>query len=397
MADKILSVSQVNNYIQKLFDANAVLRRVQVEGELSGITRAASGHLYFSLKDAGSEIRCVMWKSTADRLRFAPENGQSVYATGAVQSYPRRGSYQINVTKLEPAGIGTLYLLYEQMVKKLKAHGWFEPEIKKPLPNKITRIGVVTSESGAVIHDIITTINRRDPTMEILLVPAKVQGDGAAEEIAKAIQTLNARSDTDVIIVGRGGGSMEDLWAFNELPVAQAIHDSTIPVISAVGHETDTTVADFTADLRAATPTAAAELATPENRLPFVRTALYEELLPAVMTDKIDAAKRTLDACEVSLAHHSPAAKLESTQQYLDELEASLTRNISHKLALISEKTQRLAACLSLLNPHSVLARGYVLVTAPDGKLVLTAEQAAQEKTLTLHFADGNVDAKPKG
>lgn len=396
MPERSLSVSQVNQFIKRLIEGSAVLKRVLVEGEISGCRFAASGHLYFSLKDGNSEISCVMWRSAAAKLKFMPENGMSVMVSGSVQVYAKGGSYQIIVTKIEQAGLGTLYIEYERLRRELESRGWFNPEKKRKIPAEINRIGVVTSASGAAVHDIISVIARRNPSVGILLAPASVQGTGAAQEIADAVKRLNEHGGIDVIIVGRGGGSPQDLNAFNEMPVLQAVHDSKIPVISAVGHETDVLLSDFTADLRAPTPTAAAELVS-EDRAELLDSI---ELLQNRLTERMERRIRDLmqqnDLLAQRLQASSPESVLVRNTGRCALLTVQLKQSMDNRLAGAQARLKQLTEALTLLNPGLRLEKGWVYVTGADGRPVISAARAVENTQLDLHFADGTVKVRPE-
>lgn len=389
--DIIRSVSEVNNFIKTVIDNNVFLKHISVQGEISNLTRASSGHYYFSLKDSQSEIRCIMWKSTASRLKFKLEDGQNVKITGSVEVYAPKGTYNLQVNSIKPAGIGDLYQIYVKRLQDLKDKGYFDQEFKKELPETIKTVGVVTSETGAVIHDIITTIKRRNPGLNIVLVPSIVQGDGAAESIAEGIERLNQRDDIDAIIVGRGGGSLEDLWAFNEIEVADAIFKSKIPIVSSVGHETDITISDMVADLRAPTPTAAAEFVS----YGYVeQKALLSSLLQTLINSIVNiynAKVNSLNQLEFKLKQLNPKNIIINYQYKIDELDFKLNSIIEQILNKYRVKLDSLSIKLELLNPKFMLDRGFVMVTDKENQLVTSKEQAIQQKELLLHFYDGDV------
>lgn len=350
---KVFSIRDITRYIKMKLDGDAVLQNVWVRGEISNYTRHSSGHLYFTLKDKDSRIKCVMFAGQASRLPFAPKEGVGVIANGSVSVYERDGQYQMYVNSMQPDGIGSLYLAYEQLKKKLEAEGLFAAERKKPIPAFPTAVGVVTSPTGAAVRDIMITLQRRNPAVPILLYPVSVQGAGAAPSIVKAIRAMNERREVDVLIVGRGGGSLEELWAFNEEIVARAICESEIPVISAVGHETDTTIADFAADLRAATPTAAAELAVP-NRLELRQEIMHLKQRMTVAVNAAVAARRdVLQRLRRSPFLVNPKRQLMTQQiERLDRLTASLTFRAKEALQASSERHARLDRRLSAVNPR---------------------------------------------
>ncbi len=394
MPRRILSVSELNNYIKTIIDSNSILRRVSVEGEISNMTRASSGHYYFSLKDQNSEIRCIMWRSTATQLKFNPADGMNVKVNGAVQVYSQRGTYSIILTSMQPAGIGTLYQIFTDRVKKLESKGFFNKELKKEIPENIKRVGVVTSETGAVIHDIITTIKRRNPLIEILLVPAVVQGEGAKESVAKGIKKLNEMEDIDVIIVGRGGGSLEDLWAFNEEEVANAIFNSKKPVISSVGHETDVTISDLVADLRAPTPTAAAEFVSNDFADLVNILVNLDSKVTELIVNKYNNMVQEVNRFENRIQYLNPENKITSLQFKVDELDLKLNNSIKNKLNWYTNKLENLELQIKLLNPTYLLEKGYAMVTDKQEQIITTKAQADKKEELIIHFHDGNVLTK---
>lgn len=396
MASRILTVTELNQFIKRVFESNSILRRVEVEGEISSLKRASSGHYYFTLKDSQCEIHCNLWRSVAAKLRFQLQDGLQVKVSGSVEAYPQRGSYSIIVNKIEPAGIGSLYMLYQNYLRDLNEKGWLKEELKKALPENIKKVGIVTSETGAVIHDILTTIRRRNPLLEIQLVPALVQGEGAAESIAAGIEQLNKNNEVDVIIVGRGGGSMEDLWAFNEPAVAEAIFNSEIPVISAVGHETDVLISDFVADLRAPTPTAAAEFVSND----FIRVQNWLELIGSEMYQSLvnnyNSKLNRITEIKRRLLLLSPESKLVQNQFKVDELDVRMQNLIERKISTLKNKVDSLKLRIELLNPKFMFERGFTMVTNNENEIVRSAEQAKKDKTLTIHFKDGNVTTEVK-
>lgn len=408
MSDSLyLSVGALTIYIKKKFDVDPHLRKVYVKGELSNVTHHASGHLYFTLKDEKSRIRSVMFKSDANSLKFRPESGMKVLITGDVSVYEASGQYQLYAQKMEPDGIGALYLAYEQLKEKLAQEGLFKDEWKSPLPYFPQTIGIVTASTGAAIQDIYSTISRRYPLAKMILFPATVQGKGAALSIANAIGQANFYGEIDVLIVGRGGGSIEDLWAFNEEAVARAIFSSRIPIISAVGHETDTTIADFVADKRAPTPTAAAELAVPAqeelmNRILDRKQTLYRSLsfqikheqkrlttlqnaYPLQFPDRLyrpfiekqlemeERLKRTaemirnrdalaLERLNYRLQHVSPNQRINHAKRELDLLNYRLNQTAKQILTMRQDRLMASVRILTSLNPLQVIERGYAIV-----------------------------------
>ena len=387
--------------LQDLVEENFV--EVLVQGELASISRPASGHYYFTLKDDKSQLRCAMFRSHARVLRFRPEEGTEVICRGRVSIYPQRGDLQLIVEGLEPVGVGSLQLAFEQLQQKLSAEGLFDAKRKQPLPEYPQRIGVVTSETGAAIHDILTVLQRRSAGVTVLLCPVRVQGEGAAEEIAEAIRDLNRDARAEILIVGRGGGSREDLWAFNEEVVARAIAGSRIPVISAVGHEVDFSIADSVADLRAATPSAAAELVV-QNRLDLERHLDQLVLrLGGQMRAQLELLQSRLLGLEKRL--RAPVDQVRIQRLQLQQLTMRLEQAISGVLTREKDRFAVLAGQLDVLSPLAVLARGYAIVCRADtGKVIKDAQQVALGERLQLKLAEGeltavvtsNTEEKPK-
>lgn len=367
------TVSELNELIKGMFDSNRLLSNITVRGEISNFKAHSSGHLYFSLKDAGGQVRAVMFQSAARGLRWRPDNGARVIATGSVSVYPRDGSYQLYVSSMQPDGVGALYLAYEQLKARLDAEGLFSPVYKKPIPSYPARIGVVTSPTGAAVRDIINVITRRFPSAEILLYPALVQGEGAEESVIRGIEFFNSSASADVLIIGRGGGSIEDLWAFNGERLARCIFASEIPIISAVGHETDFTIADFVADLRAPTPSAAAELAVPDVRELLMRIASLADRCERSLHRTVDGKRERLNALSRAGIFKDPMLLVAPHKEMLAELSEELLRSFSHyaerKRAAFAERVARLEA----LSPLSVLSRGYSVATK-DGKCLTEVE-----------------------
>ncbi|MBN1341219.1 MAG: exodeoxyribonuclease VII large subunit [Phycisphaerae bacterium] len=353
-----LTVSQLTRLIKRVITEHLPPSLV-VTGELSNVSRPSSGHVYFTLKDAGSELRCVMWRSAADRLRFDPQDGMEVLATGGVDVYEPRGQYQFYARKLEPKGIGELELAFRQLREKLEREGLFEPEHKQPLPEYPQRIAIVTSSTGAAIRDVIRTIARRFPCVTLLLHPVRVQGEGAAEEIARAVAAINRQAERlggiDLMIVGRGGGSLEDLWAFNEEVVARAIFASRIPIISAVGHEVDVTISDLVADVRAATPTAAAEIAVPSLGEVVETLETISARVRRMMRHRLDLARRDLTAIERFERFRQPMAVVRRGEQQVDEATSRLTWGLSSRVQTLRRGLHDCELALRSIHPRAVL------------------------------------------
>ncbi|WP_346011395.1 exodeoxyribonuclease VII large subunit [Pseudoflavonifractor capillosus] len=370
----VYSVSQVNGYLKELVDGDPLLRGLLVRGEVSNYKCYPSGHHYFSLKDEQGSIRCVMFRGDAARLRFRPVNGLSVIAYGRVSVYPRDGQYQLYCTQLMEDGRGALDRAFEELKKKLEAQGLFDPARKKPLPAYPRRIALVTSPAGAAVRDMIRILRQRWPMTGVLVVPVRVQGEGAAEEIAAAIHQVNNRSDIDLIITGRGGGSREDLWAFNEEPVAWAISLSNIPVISAVGHEPDVTISDYVADVRASTPSNAAEVAVPDQRQERQRLEGLTVRLRQATQVRLDKSRKELEQLRQSRVLRRPTAVVDDQRMRLD--------GVQHRLALALERSLRrgrvelaeLAGRIDAMSPLKVLGRGYAIAKHQDQAVTSVAQ-----------------------
>ena len=385
------TVTELNAHIKQLLDADMLLGNVCVTGELSNYKVYPSGHHYFTLKDAESSLRCVMFRSSAAKLNFKPQNGMKVVAHGRVTVYERDGQYQLYIDHMQQDGIGDLYVAFEQLKNKLSAEGLFDPAHKKPLPKYPKRVGVVTAPTGAAIRDIINVLTRRFSYSDVVLYPVLVQGENAAQSIVSAIRYMNETHGADVLIVGRGGGSIEDLWAFNEEIVARAIYDSEIPIISAVGHEIDFTIADFAADLRAPTPSAAAELAVPaQSELSEKFHNVYVRLYGQV--------QRMLERKELELKRFrerpallNPTVKLEEQQIYIDRLRQDFITRAERVMEQKKKELGILASKLDGLSPLGTLSRGYAVAKGADGRVVRSAKQVNIGDEMTVLLEDGTV------
>lgn len=395
MDDKwALSVTELNEYVRRKLAGDAVLRAVAVRGEISGFKRYASGHCYFALKDETSRVQCVLWRQQAASLTFRPEDGMRVTARGAASLYVESGSYQLYVNSLRPEGAGDLYLRFEALKKKLMQEGLFDPARKRPIPLLPKMIGVATSRSGAVIRDIIRISRRRDPNVGVLLVPCAVQGAGAAQEIVEAIRRLNEDGRPDVILVGRGGGSMEDLWPFNEEIVARAIAASRIPVISCVGHETDFTIADFAADARASTPSNAAEMAVPVVAELKQSVEAEARALTAALLRAQQLRHARLQALVGSAALSMPRRMMiERRETALQALAARLPLALTRRRDALERRLSLASRSLAALDPEGVVRRGYAVVFK-DGKCVPEARALRAGDAIELHMRGGNVGAE---
>lgn len=391
--NSILSVTQVNEYIRGRMEADPFLSQVAVRGEVSNYKLYPSGHHYFTLKDEGSQLRCVLFKSNAVRLRFRPGNGMKIIALGRISVFPRDGAYQLYCTALAMDGVGDLYAAFEELKRKLSAQGLFDPAHKKPLPKYPGVIGIVTSSAGAAVHDILRILRKRYPLSRVRLFPVRVQGQEAPGEISAAIRYANRYHLADLLIVGRGGGSMEDLWAFNDERVAYAIYESQIPIISAVGHEPDVTIADYVADLRAATPSNGAELAVPD------REALAQSLdamagsMASALSRQLKGAMRQLSILENAPALQSPTGYIAQREKSLELLK---NRLVSAQSKTVTQNAQRyisLAAKLDALSPLKVLTRGYAMVQSQTGAVIRSVEQLECGQRIQLRLSDGQAEA----
>ncbi len=389
----IYSVSQINREIRLILEENLPI--LWVEGEISNWLHHPSGHCYFSLKDKDSQLRCVLWRDQARDLSFTPEDGMKVLVNGQITVYERGGQYQLNCFRLKPAGVGELGLAFERLKRRLEREGLFDPQHRLPLPPFPERIGVVTSPSGAAIRDIIKVVGKRSPWAQIVLAPVLVQGPGAAEQIAQAIRDFNLLGGVDLLIVGRGGGSIEDLWAFNEEEVARAIFSSQLPIISAVGHEIDFTISDFVADARAPTPSAAAELATRDQGELRGKLESWGERMARRMTGMVEEIGRRLDRISQSYGFRRPADLLAQFVQRNDELERRLMQAMQHLLELRGSKLSGLKARLRSLGPPAILQRGYSICRKlPDKEVVRRASQLTPGGGIEVIFSVGRIAGK---
>ncbi|MGG4410156.1 exodeoxyribonuclease VII large subunit [Niallia taxi] len=441
MENRYLTIQALTKYIKRKFDADPHLQHVHVKGEISNFKQHSSGHMYFTLKDDKARILAVMFARSAQGMKFKPENGMKVLVKASVTVYEQSGQYQMYVQEMRPDGIGDLYLAYEQLKKKLEADGLFSAAHKKPIPKYPDTIGIITSPTGAAIRDILITIKRRYPIAKIIIFPALVQGEAAAPSIVKAIDKANSMETPhiDVLIVGRGGGSIEELWAFNEETVANAIFASSIPIISAVGHETDFTIADFVADLRAPTPTGAAEMAAPHMEELMERVLTRKARLIRATKERVDKEKHRLGKMEKSYAFRYPKLLLDQKMEQLDRQNELLQRNINKLFLLKEEKheliTRRLSRShpqellynaekdrvnleknlvrnmnlihqkklhmfqsiigkMDALSPLKIMERGYNLAYSPEGKLISSINQVKKDEQIELRLSDGTVEAR---
>ena len=397
MERQVLSVGQLNDYIKNKLDNDPGLRSIAVRGELSNYKVYPSGHHYFTIKDGTGALKCVMFKSAAMRLRFRPENGMQVIAMGSVTVYVRDGAYQLYCTGMVMDGVGDLYAAFEQLKAKLAAQGLFDPAHKQPLPRFPGTIGIVTSSAGAAVHDMLRILRKRYPLTQVKLLPVRVQGAEAPAEIAGAIYYANQHQLADLLIVGRGGGSIEDLWAFNDEMVARAIFDSKIPVISAVGHEPDVTISDFVADLRAATPSNAAELAVPDQDALRQTLDDMQNAMAVAMQTKIKRAGERLDNLANRPVLKSPLAAFESRRKALELLEKRLISAQSGNLARQRQRFVAQVSKLDAMSPLKVLTRGYAMVAKEDGQLVRSVRDVKPKEPIAVRVSDGTIVASVIG
>lgn len=392
-AYQIVTVTQLNEYVQGLFRRDPLLRCIRVQGELSGFKRHSSGHIYFSLKDADAVVRCAMFRSAAQALRFQPQDGMQVLVLAEVSLYVRDGQYQLYVQAMEQQGEGELYRRFLLLKTKLEAKGYFDNGRKRSLPYLPACVGIITSGTGAALQDILQIIRQRYPAMHIEICPVQVQGEGAASAIAGAIRFMNKKSNASVLIVGRGGGSLEDLWAFNEEAVALAIFESKLPVVSAVGHETDFTIADFVADVRAPTPSAAAALCVPEYAALAQQLDMLMQRLPGALkrslTIKKDRVRLLLQTRGFSATEH----KIDHKRQQLQALQAALAAALTNALGKNRAYVESLELRLQTLSPQQLLARGFAAVSGADGQTIISAGYLKAKMPVMLTMHDGTADA----
>ena len=391
MKIKILSVSEVNKYLKKTLDNDFILRNLSVKGEVSNLKYHSSGHIYFLLKDGKSRLSCVMFRTFADTLDFKLKEGMSVIVTGSVSLYQEAGSVQLYVQKAEQEGIGKLYIQFEKLKNKLSEKGLFDDKYKKEIPKFSKTIGVITSETGAVFHDIINVTKTRNSLVDIILYPAKVQGNGAYKEIIEGLKYFNRNNNVDVIIVGRGGGSIEELWNFNEEELALYIFKSKIPVISAVGHEVDFTICDFVSDMRASTPSQAAEMAVPLESDMYDEILFMKNRLNSIINDRLKLEKSKIDSFSKILSLNSPKARIANNYLKVDKLKDSLNSIMHKKLALEKEKLRGLNELLISKNPCNILSKGYAIIKEQDGKNVTSISQLKNKREIDIILKDGKV------
>ena len=394
MSQNVLSVTQINEYIRAKMDQDLMLNSLAIRGEISNYKLYPSGHHYFTLKDETGALRCVMFKGNALRLRFRPENGMKIIAMGKISVFPRDGAYQLYCTALAVDGVGDLHAAFEQLKAKLSAQGLFDPAHKKPLPRYPRVIGIVTSSAGAALHDMLRILKKRYPITQVRLLPVRVQGVEAPGEIAAAIRYANAYQLADLLIVGRGGGSMEDLWAFNDEGVAYAIYESKIPVISAVGHEPDVTIADYVADLRAATPSNGAELAVPDQDALRQTLDAMTEAMASGMKRQLKLSRQRLTMLSASPALKSPEGYLHQRRKGLEMLSGRMLAAANRQLDKKRQGYIGLTAKLDAMSPLKVLTRGYAMTQLSDGTIVRSVSQVKQQDEINISLSDGSLKAK---
>ena len=389
----IYSITQINAYIQGRMNEDPMLAQVAVRGEISNYKLYPSGHHYFTLKDEQSALKCVMFKGNAMSLRFRPASGMKVIALGRISVYPRDGQYQLYVSSMAMDGIGDLYAAFEALKKKLSQQGLFDPAKKKPIPKYPQTIGVVTSSAGAAVHDILRILRRRYPLCSVRLLPVRVQGAEAPEEIVSAIRYANAHNLADLLIVGRGGGSIEDLWAFNDERVAYAIYESHIPIISAVGHEPDVTIADYVADLRAATPSNGAELAVPDREALAQNLDAFSAAMTGALNRQLRLASQRLEGLAASPALRSPTGYLDRREKDLGLLKEKLLAAQNRELSKAQQKYVANVAKLDAMSPLKVLSRGYAMAQKDTGELIRSVKQTTTGESIVVSLADGKLNA----
>lgn len=396
MKIKVLSVSEVNNYLKRVVDNDFILNNLSVKGEISNLTYHSSGHIYFSIKDNSGKLSCIMFRSQAEKLTFVLEEGAEVVISGRLSVYTQSGSVQLYCNSIERAGIGKLYIEFEKLKEKLSKKGYFDEKHKKPIPTFVKRIGVVTSETGAVFRDIINVTRRRNSMVDIVLYPAKVQGENAYKEVIEGINYFNSQKTVDVIIIGRGGGSLEELWNFNEEELAECIYKSKLPIVSAVGHEVDFTISDFVSDLRAATPSQAAELVVPVEADIFERLDNTYLALNKMIMDLINREKDQLDKFERILKLNSPIVKISNSYLQIDNYKQKLDKLINSKLDIEKEKLVGLNNLLTAYNPINMLSKGYAIIESDSNDRINSAKQLEEECDLKVTFKDGTVNGRFK-
>ena len=393
MSRTIYTVAQITQLIKDKLEGEPLFQDLWIEGEISNWKRSSAGHCYFTIKDDQAAIQAVMWRTGAARLSFVPQDGQAVVARGHVSVYEPRGQYQLYVNTLHPTGLGSLYLEFERLKERLAAEGLFDAERKRSLPSFPACVGIVTSATGAALRDILNVLSRRWPLVKVIVSPTLVQGERAAAQIVAALHALYARSDVDLIIVARGGGSIEDLWPFNDEQVAQAIVSSPVPVVSGVGHEVDFTIADFVADVRAPTPSAAAEVSVPDQVEVRGQLSALSSALSEWVGRTIQEARHEFEVQQGALARACPRDRIERDRQRVDEWLHRLEQVWQHRLTLSRERLSGMASRLEGLDPYAVLERGYAIVRTQDGEVIRKVSQVAAGELISVHVSDGGFTA----
>ena len=393
MKIKTLTVSEVNNYLKRIIDNDFILNNLSATGEISNLKYHSSGHIYFSLKDEGGKINCVMFRSKAIMLKLTLEEGMGVVIGGRASIYPQNGSIQLYCDTIEQEGRGELYIKFERLKEKLSKEGYFDEELKKEIPKLPSRVGIVTSPTGAAIRDIINVSKRRNSLVDLVLYPAKVQGIGAYMEVIEGIKYFNRTKSVDVIIIGRGGGSIEELWNFNEEELAKAIFKSKIPIISAVGHEVDFTISDFVSDVRAATPSQGAEIAVPlqsdiEETIEYINNRMG-----SIIANKLQLEKNKVDSLSRILKLNSPMSRIVNNYMIIEKLKERLNSNIVNKINIEKEKLSGLNNLLMAQNPCNLLNKGYAIIEDESG-VINTVKRMSEEKEINVFLADGVVKGK---
>ena len=394
MRIKTLSVSQLNDYIKRILTSDPILYNLKVEGELSNLKMHSSGHIYFTLKDKETKINCIMFRGNSEKLKIKLSNGMKVVASGYISVYERDGQYQLYATNLEEIGLGNLHIAFEELKGRLEKEGLFDINKKKPLPELSKRIGIVTSPTGAVIRDIITVIKRRFPFVHLLVYPTVVQGQEAASSISKGIETFNKLNNVDVIIIARGGGSIEELWAFNEEIVARSIYNSAIPIVSAVGHETDFTISDFVADVRANTPSTAAELVVPNYKDWQTYLSILNNKLNYLDNKKVVDSRNKLNYLKNSYYFRYPLNKVYNEKQHIDKIHRDLVKNMLNILSTEKSNLQHKVEQLNNLSPLTILSRGYSITSTEENKVIKGIGDIEVDDLLKVHYLDGHALCK---
>lgn len=391
MKIKTLTVSEVNNYIKKILDNDFILNNLSVRGEISNLKYHSSGHIYFSLKDDNSKINCIMFKSKSLDLDIVLQEGMAVIVSGRASVYTANGTFQLYCDKIEQEGLGELHIRFEKLKEKLSREGYFNDELKKPLPKNPYRVGIVTSETGAAIRDIINVIRRRNSKVDIVLYPALVQGEGAYKTVIDGIEYFNKTNSVDVIIIGRGGGSIEELWNFNEELLAYAIFKSKLPIVSAVGHEVDFTISDFVSDFRAATPSQAGEVVVPLESEQYREINDYDNKLKFIIDDKIRNEKQKLNNLERILSLNSPSNKIANAYLEIDNLKDKIEKIIAFKIKSSKERIFSLNNILNAHNPINILGKGYAIIEDENGKIIKSKEFFEDNREIKISMEDGYV------